>query len=188
MVNEDVEKIIETIIRAKTPYEVLGINKDSSNKEIKHAYHQLAKIVHPDKCKHNKATECFQRISSAHILLLDSSKRKRYDNGEEEWMYNNKTSNDKEEDSPVFIDGIIPSMFGYEDDISPEEVLSSIFGDKNNIRNSYENRKFFSGKMKRNEDMEDNEKQNLNNNRFYHSIFFLIPIFISCIFLFDKIF
>lgn len=188
MSNSQIDEIIRNIIKATTPYEVLGITKESSNQEIKSKYHKLSKIIHPDRCKHEKATECFQKVSEAHIILTDSIERRMYDSGEKDWMYGKKSSNQFNDDSPIFTEGIIPSMFGYEDDISPEEVITALFGDKNNLRNCYENRCFFTGKMKSDDEINENEMKSSQKVLLYQSFCFLLPICVSCLFIMKNFF
>lgn len=180
MTSEEIEKLIERIIKATTPYEVLDIKKESNNRDIKRAYHKISRVIHPDKCKHEKATECFQKVSAAHILLNDNTKRQMYDSGDEEkWMYCKKAMHKGNIIKPAFTEGVIASMFGFEDDISPEEVFSAVFGDVKNVQNSFENRKFYSGKMKLEEEFNDDEKKSIKKSRFNQSLCFLIPIFLS---------
>jgi len=51
----------------KNFYDVLGIPKDASQKEIKKAYYELAKKYHPDSNKGNKASQTqFQEVSEAY--------------------------------------------------------------------------------------------------------------------------
>ena len=68
---------------ADNPYEILGVNKDATEKEIKSAYRELAKQYHPDLHPEAKGlTEKFAKISSAYHLLLDKEKRAAFDRGE----------------------------------------------------------------------------------------------------------
>lgn len=57
-------------------YDVLGINKSSSEDEIKHAYRNLAKTHHPDK---GGSKEKFQEIQEAYDTLSDTQKKASYD-------------------------------------------------------------------------------------------------------------
>lgn len=67
----------------KSPYEVLGVPKGASEKEIKSAFRRLAKKYHPDQNPDNpQAKERFAEISQAYEILGDPTKRKQYDNGE----------------------------------------------------------------------------------------------------------
>ena len=67
-------------LMAENLYEILGINKNASNSEIKKAYRKLARKNHPDLNPGNKnAEELFKKISHAHDVLSDPEKRKLYD-------------------------------------------------------------------------------------------------------------
>merc|ERR1712038_1289386 len=61
-------------------YDVLGIKKNASAKEIKKAYYQMAKKYHPDVSKDDpNAAKKFQEISEAYEVLGDDGKRQQYD-------------------------------------------------------------------------------------------------------------
>lgn len=57
-------------------YELLGVNKDASQDEIKKAYRKKAKKIHPDV---GGDAELFKKISYANEILSDPEKRKLYD-------------------------------------------------------------------------------------------------------------
>src|SRR6056297_329409 len=64
----------------KDYYDILGISKDASQKEIKRAYRKLAKKYHPDMNNGDDSSgEKFKQISEAYEILSDPDKRKRYD-------------------------------------------------------------------------------------------------------------
>ena len=61
-------------------YEVLGIGRNASEKEIKSAYRKLAKKYHPDMNKDSgDAGEKFKELSEAYDILKDPEKKKLYD-------------------------------------------------------------------------------------------------------------
>jgi molecular chaperone DnaJ len=60
-------------------YEVLGVQKNASQDEIKAQYRKLALKFHPDRNKSPDAGEHFKEISEAYAVLSDSEKRKIYD-------------------------------------------------------------------------------------------------------------
>ena len=67
----------------RDPYQVLGIARGASEREIKQAYRKLAKELHPDTHPDDPAVaERFKEVSAAYALLGDAEQRGRYDRGE----------------------------------------------------------------------------------------------------------
>ena len=67
---------------AKDYYEILGVPRKASQKQIKQAYRRLARKCHPDVNPGDKgAEERFKEIAEAHEVLSDPKKRKAYDEG-----------------------------------------------------------------------------------------------------------
>ena len=65
------------------PYEVLGVRRDASQKDIQKAYRRLAKKLHPDLNPGNaEAEQQFKDVAAAYDLLSDPEKRARFDRGE----------------------------------------------------------------------------------------------------------
>jgi molecular chaperone DnaJ len=61
-------------------YEILGVNRDASDDEIKKAYRKLAMKFHPDRNPDNpKAEEQFKEAKEAYEILSDKQKRPAYD-------------------------------------------------------------------------------------------------------------
>lgn len=114
----------QSLNRKKDYYEVLGISKNASAKDIKKAYYQLAKKYHPDTNKNDKdAQKKFQEVSEAYEILSDDSKRRQYDD------FGTDSS------TGPFSSGASGSPFGkntsytYQSTVDAEELFRKIFGD-----------------------------------------------------------
>lgn len=63
----------------KDYYAILGVEKDASTEEIRKAFQQKARKLHPDVNKEPDAEERFKEVSEAYAVLSDPDKRNRYD-------------------------------------------------------------------------------------------------------------
>ncbi|MGD9935425.1 MAG: DnaJ C-terminal domain-containing protein [Dehalococcoidia bacterium] len=73
---------------ARNFYEVLGVKRDASDKEVRSAYRRLARKFHPDVAPNDKAAESrFKEVNSAFEVLSDSEKRAKYDKYGDRWEY-----------------------------------------------------------------------------------------------------
>ncbi|MGO1581063.1 MAG: DnaJ domain-containing protein [Peptoniphilaceae bacterium] len=88
-------------MKYKDYYEILGVNKNSSEKEIKSAYRKLAKKYHPDlNSNDEKAQEKFKEVNEAYEVLSDPDKKQKYDTFGSNYDFANGANFD-------------PSQFGY---------------------------------------------------------------------------
>src|SRR5258706_2156829 len=61
-------------------YEVLGLNRDASEEDIKKSYRKLAMKFHPDRNPDSKdSEEKFKEAKEAYEMLTDAEKRRAYD-------------------------------------------------------------------------------------------------------------
>src|SRR6266496_1317509 len=76
-------------VKFRDYYEVLGVPRGASAKEIKDAYRKLARQYHPDMqtnaSKKKASEEKFKEINEAYEVLGDTEKRKKYDQLGAQW-------------------------------------------------------------------------------------------------------
>lgn len=60
-------------------YDVLGVSRDATKKELSRAYRKLARKYHPDVYKEEDAETKFRNIATAYEVLKDDESRKDYD-------------------------------------------------------------------------------------------------------------
>ena len=73
---------------AKDFYDVLGVSRGASEKEVRSAYRKLARKHHPDVNPGDKSAETrFKEINQAYEVLSDADKRKKYDKYGDKWEY-----------------------------------------------------------------------------------------------------
>lgn len=72
-------------MKFKDYYEVLGVDRNASEDEIKRAYRRLARKYHPDVSKEPDAEARFKEMREAYEVLKDPEKRSAYDQFGENW-------------------------------------------------------------------------------------------------------
>ncbi len=74
-------------MQPKDYYQILGVERNATEKEIKKAYRKLARQHHPDMNPGDKrAEERFKDINEAHEVLSDPEKRAKYDQFGAQWQ------------------------------------------------------------------------------------------------------
>ncbi|KAL9317754.1 hypothetical protein ACSQ67_014271 [Phaseolus vulgaris] len=69
---EEVTRIME--VEADSPYDVLGVNHNMSDGNVKKRYWKISLLVHPDKCSHPQAHQAFIKLNKAFKELQDPEK------------------------------------------------------------------------------------------------------------------
>ncbi|XP_010887384.1 dnaJ homolog subfamily B member 12a isoform X2 [Esox lucius] len=102
---------VKKIKSCKDYYEILGVEKDAGEEDLKKSYRKLALKFHPDKNLAPGATEAFKAIGNAYAVLSNAEKRRQYDErGEERGHHTRQHRHD------------------FEADISPEDLFNMFFG------------------------------------------------------------
>ena len=69
-------------------YKILGVERSSTEKEMKSAYRKLSAKYHPDRNPGNKsAQDMFIKITKAYETLSDPEKRKIYDKSFADYLF-----------------------------------------------------------------------------------------------------
>jgi molecular chaperone DnaJ len=114
----------------KDYYQILGVNKNASEKEIKQAFRRLARKHHPDLNPGDKAAEAkFKEINSAYEVLSNPEKRKKYDQFGDQWEYADQFAKSGGQERVRWDFGKGGTTFEYGDVGGFGDIFSSLFGD-----------------------------------------------------------
>jgi molecular chaperone DnaJ len=115
---------------SKDYYQVLGLNRNASEKEIKQAYRRLARKHHPDLNPGDKSAEArFKEMNAAYEVLSNPEKRKKYDQFGDQWEYADQFAKGGGEQGMRWDAGKGGTAFEYGDVSGLGDIFSSLFGD-----------------------------------------------------------
>jgi len=105
----------------KDYYQILGVSRNATEKELKEAYRKLVRKYHPDLNPNNReeAEKKFREINEAYEVLSDPEKRKLYDKYGENWKNINYNNNYEYQQN---------NSYNYKAYKDLEEILQEIFG------------------------------------------------------------
>jgi len=114
----------------KDYYQILGVSRNASEKEIKQAYRRLARKHHPDLNPGDKSAEArFKEINAAYEVLSNPEKRKKYDKFGEQWEYAEQFAKSGGQERVRWDFGRGGTTFEYGDLSGFGDIFSSLFGD-----------------------------------------------------------
>jgi len=114
----------------KDYYQILGVSRNASEKEIKQAYRRLARKHHPDLNPGDKSAEAkFKEINAAYEVLSNPEKRKKYDQFGEQWEYAEQFAKSGGQERVRWDFGKGGTTFEYGDLSGVGDIFSSLFGD-----------------------------------------------------------
>ncbi len=114
----------------KDYYQILGVSRNASEKEIKQAYRRLARKHHPDLNPNDKSAEAkFKEINAAYEVLSNPEKRKKYDQFGDQWEYADQFAKAGGQGRVRWDFGKGGTTFEYGDLSEFGDILSSLFGD-----------------------------------------------------------
>jgi len=118
-------------VKYKDYYEILGISRTATAKEVQAAFRKLARKFHPDVNKATDAAERFKEINEAYEVLRDPEKRQLYDKLGANWRAGQDFSPPPGWDNGQGSQpgGGAPGGFRFEGDIGDfSDFFSAIFG------------------------------------------------------------
>jgi molecular chaperone DnaJ len=114
----------------KDYYQILGVSRNASEKEIKQAYRRLARKHHPDLNPNDKSAEAkFKEINAAYEVLSNPEKRKKYDQFGDQWEYAEQFAKSGGQERVRWDFGRGGTAFEYGDLGGFGDIFSSLFGD-----------------------------------------------------------
>ncbi len=114
----------------KDYYQILGVNRSASEKEIKQAYRRLARKHHPDLNPGDKSAEArFKEMNAAYEVLSNPEKRKKYDQFGDQWEYADQFAKAGGQQGVRWDTGTGGTTFEYGDVSGLDDIFSSLFGD-----------------------------------------------------------
>ncbi|OHT13422.1 hypothetical protein TRFO_16402 [Tritrichomonas foetus] len=131
MTDDDDE--VQRIIHETNLYKILKIDQTANKQIITRNYRKIAQAVHPDRCKSDKASEAFQKVSHACQTLINDEKRKNYDISIDRLPQQQEASNHGQTD--------------FDDEMTPEEFFTCLNSDESKL--SRINRKIKGAKAKK---------------------------------------
>lgn len=111
----------------KDYYKMMGLSRDATQDQIKHAYRKLVRKYHPDVSKEPEAEKHFKEVQEAYEVLKDPKNRNLYDQLGENWNQPQPPPHSGFNQTQSNVD---PAAF--------EDLINSIFGGQGQARSSWQ--------------------------------------------------
>jgi molecular chaperone DnaJ len=117
-------------------YDLLGVARNATDKDLKGSYRRLARKYHPDVNPGDKSAEAkFKEINAAYEVLSDKDKRAKYDKYGDKWQYADQLDQQAQQQGPFRQysssgDGSTQSFNFGGDAGGMEDIFESLFGSK----------------------------------------------------------
>ena len=113
----------------KDYYQILGVKRDATEKDVKKAYRRLARKYHPDLNPGDKsAEEKFKEINTAYEVLSDTEKRKKYDQFGDQWQYAEQFAQSAGRENPAWNFSRGGATFKYSNLGDLDDIFADLFG------------------------------------------------------------
>jgi len=131
-------------MKQKDYYKLLGVNRKSTQSEIKSNFRKLAKQYHPDANIDNKqAEEMFKDLNEAYNVLMDKEKKKKYDRQVFKYGYGSvdiEATNSENRVASSVMNEIMSTILGISRD-TKDKVITAAENMKDDIKEKIEQQK-----------------------------------------------
>jgi len=169
---------VKRVRKCQDYYEILGVNKEASESDLKKSYRKLALQFHPDKNHAPGAGEAFKAIGNAFAVLSDPEKRRQYDLYGPMENQPSRPSRGRHNGHGFYEHD---PTHGFESDMTAEEIFNMFFGGGFPSQSVYVRRGRTSAHTQRHYHSHNTEHQSVREPSSLAGLIQLMPILIVLI-------